>query len=262
VSTLSQATSVSLSDIGYERVDTPDSGGAVPPVAPRSPISRGYTPSIANSPGLVGVASSGLPRVQVSPVPSLADAAFTGTGTGAASAVNTNYLLAGNVVTTTAGSGSVSIDHTGIGASPLPSATTASPITSAFTLVGSNTAVKTPILNQNDSFTSAVQLGKTFVLYKVSVSSAARVQIYASAATMQADAGRTISLAPADGAANGLVMDLNLALPVESSWLCSPVIIGANAEMPRSGSAYIRVTNLNAVTTPITVSLFYLTLEA
>lgn len=106
-----------------------------------------------------------------------------------------------------------------------------------------------------------MQLGRTFAVFRVSVSAPARVQLYSSAAAQAADAGRPTTTAPTYGLATGLIMDLNLLQSSEFAWMLSPVALGANVEQPRSPSAYLTVTNPVASSTPITVTLFYLPME-
>jgi hypothetical protein len=97
-----------------------------------------------------------------------------------------------------------------------------------------------------------------FILYKVTVSSPARVELYSTYSFQTLDQGRAASTPVSIGSENGIIGDFNLALATESPWICSPAPTGFNGDDPISSTIYVTVTNLTASSSPITVSLFYL----
>jgi len=97
-----------------------------------------------------------------------------------------------------------------------------------------------------------------FILYKVAVSSPARVELYSTSSFQTLDQGRSASTPVSLGSENGIIGDFNLVLSSESPWICSPAPTGFNGDDPISSTVYITVTNLTASSSTVTVSLSYL----
>jgi hypothetical protein len=107
---------------------------------------------------------------------------------------------------------------------------------------------------------TSLQMSPLFILYKVTVSSPARVELYSTSGAQTLDRGRPATTPVSSGTENEVIGDFNLALSTESPWLCSPAPTGFNGDDPISSTIYLTVTNLNPSTSPITVSLSYLPL--
>jgi hypothetical protein len=132
--------------------------------------------------------------------------------------------------------------------------------TTSLTLAPTNTGIKTDSISQGVPFLTSIQMAPLFLLYKVTVSSPARVELYSTSSAQNSDKGRLVSTPVSLGTENEIIGDFNLALSTESPWLCSPAPTGFNGDDPISSTIYLTVTNLNPSTVPIIVSLFYLPL--
>lgn len=129
-------------------------------------------------------------------------------------------------------------------ATPLPSRATAS--------------VTTAALAPGATGTATISLAKGYQLLGITVSAAARVRLYTTAAAMSADASRNVDVEPAWNA--GVVMDFVAAGSTSGAF--SPTAPGINNESTPSASIPISVTNRSASSTAITVSFTYLPEEA
>ncbi len=118
----------------------------------------------------------------------------------------------------------------------------------------------TAVLADDDAETGTVALAKSFLLFKVQVSGAARVQIYSSEAARDADAGRAVGTPPTPGTSHGLIGEWYL------DGVAAPLTFIASPEMPGVNStddvniAY-RVTNLSGGAAAITVTLCFVPCE-
>jgi hypothetical protein len=126
--------------------------------------------------------------------------------------------------------------------------------------VPTNTGITTPAISRGVPFLASIQMSPLFLLYKVTVSSPARVELYCTASSQASDRGRRSTTPVSLGTENGIIGDFSLALSSEAVWLCSPAPTGFNGDDPISSTIYLTITNLQASTKPITVSLFYLPL--
>lgn len=123
-------------------------------------------------------------------------------------------------------------------------------------------SITTPVLSQNQNYSGTIVLAKTYIILKVGVSAAARVRVYVTQSAAANDIGRGTASPVALGLQNGIVGDWLLQSPSEFSWLCSPAPTGYNGDEPTTSTAYITVTNPNASSNTIQVSLTYASLES
>lgn len=123
-------------------------------------------------------------------------------------------------------------------------------------------SINTPVLNQNQTYSGTIVLAKTYIILKVGVTAAARVRVYVTQSFATNDIGRSAATPVSLGLQNGIVGDWLLQASSEFSWLCSPAPVGYNGDEPTTSTAYITVTNPNASSNSIQVSLTYATLES
>lgn len=235
--TLAQATSKSIDEIGFEHVsETNGSPDASPVSAPVASYLRSPTPPTGVSADALNLfgQNSAVPQARLFSVPQLSD--DTGGGT---SVITQTVSVSGGTSTSGGGSSIVVAQAAAV-----------------------NAAVTTPILNQNDSFQSGVQMAKTFVLIKVAVSSPARVRLYSSLAAQVGDVGRAPATPVPLGTQTGILGDFYLETVADSDWTCSPPVVGFNAEAARSATIFVTVTNIFASTTPVTASFLFVPLES
>lgn len=124
------------------------------------------------------------------------------------------------------------------------------------------TAITTPSINQNEPYTAVMDIARSFVLLRVSVSSSARVEFYSTASSQTNDISRSASTPITLGSPIDLIGDFYLFDSSELVWTCSPAPTGFNGDSPSSASIYVTVTNLNPTSAPITVSILYFPLES
>jgi hypothetical protein len=133
--------------------------------------------------------------------------------------------------------------------------------TETVTLSVKNASITTPVLNPSQAYTSTLTLSRAFAIFQVTATAAARIRLYATAATQTLDLSRASTAAPAFGTTQGLILDLTLdTSPYQ--WLCSPIPIGANGDSPTSPASYITITQIAPMSGPITASVQYLPLES
>ena len=177
---------------------------------------------------------------------------FTPADTGSAGATDLDGLS--DVTITTPSTGQVlkyngttwinDVDATG-GGSGLQSRTTAAQATSA----GHADATAESI---------TIAAGKTYALHKIQTSAAAWVTVYTSQAARTADASRPETTDPLPGA--GVVAEVITS--DGATVALSPGIIGYNDESTPAAEAYLKVVNKSGSTQPITVTLYFVALEA
>lgn len=98
----------------------------------------------------------------------------------------------------------------------------------------------------------------TFALLQVQVDRSSRVQFYSTAAFRDADT-RAYGVPPSPAEQNGIIADFGLG--GAETWVCSPPVVGANADSSPSGVVYYRITNLSGSTSTVTVTLTIVPLE-
>jgi hypothetical protein len=134
--------------------------------------------------------------------------------------------------------------------------------TTVTTKVGTiqSASVTTPVINQNQSFTATLNTSTAFVPLTVSVSKAARVELYATKAAQSSDLLRPITTSPGPGTEQGLLLDVYLDT-APFSWAVTPATACANNDSPQVALSYITVTNPAPMSVAITVTVRYLILK-
>lgn len=237
--TLAQATSKSVEQLGLTPSPALDPPTGRPPIVADPPgLNFDRTPTPASNVTFGTIRTfhdiETTPTVRILAAPQLSE------DTGQGNTTVTNVVGGGGAGTSTGGGGGTIVT--------VPN-------------ISKNTAFVTPAISQGQIYQTTISLSAAFLLFQVSVSSPARVELYATGAAQLSDAGRAITTPILLGSSTGLIADFALALPTEAKWLCSPVVVGANGDTPQSPTCYVSVTNLNASTVPITVSFLYLPLE-
>jgi len=103
-----------------------------------------------------------------------------------------------------------------------------------------------------------IAAGKTYALHKIQTSAAAWVTVYTSQAARTADASRPETTDPLPGA--GVVAEVITS--DGATVALSPGIIGYNDEGTPAAEAYLKVVNKSGTAQPITVTLYFVALEA
>jgi hypothetical protein len=104
-----------------------------------------------------------------------------------------------------------------------------------------------------------VALGKSFNLLSVQVDKKCRVELYANAAKRTADVARPIGTDPTPGSSHGVVCDF--ALTSAQTFICSPVIDGANMESVPVVDIPYTITNIALTAQAITVTFVFVRTE-
>jgi len=117
-------------------------------------------------------------------------------------------------------------------------------------------SVTTPVLNPGDQFIGTILLAKSFYLIQLTVSLGARVQLYSTATYQSLDLGRAVITPVGLGTNQGLIFDAALdTAPIV--WQCNPVPLGANADTPQTNAIYVTITNIDVVSSPVSVTFTY-----
>jgi hypothetical protein len=103
---------------------------------------------------------------------------------------------------------------------------------------------------------TTITLSKGYTLLSIATSKPARVQLYATAAAMTADAGRAVGTDP-----TVLGVALDYVTTGTSANLLSPPVTGFNEESSPSATISMRVTNNDSTSGAITVTLVWLKVE-
>ena len=168
---------------------------------------------------------------------------FTGSGSNLTNVVTS--LTAGSGISIDQSTGAVTVTATGGGGSGLQSRTT---VTGTTASIG---------VGATDNIT--VTAGRSYMLHKVGVSTAAWVRIYTDATNRTADASRLEITDPDPG--SGVIAEV-VTTGISTTALMTPGVVGFNNDTPASTNVYLAVTNKGATTQTIDVTLHYLTLEA
>lgn len=105
-----------------------------------------------------------------------------------------------------------------------------------------------------------VALGKSGIIYAVTLSAPGRLRLYATSAERTADAARVAGEDP--GFNSGLLLDLLLNTDTGLTWALSPKAVFENGDGPASTSIYYAVENLSGAAAAITVTITAVTLES
>lgn len=119
----------------------------------------------------------------------------------------------------------------------------------------------TPVTPVAANVTGSIILGRSFILFSVSVDTYARVRLYGSQSYQQTDLLRPIGTDPTV-AEPGIIVDLVLSgSPNLYDFTLSPMVNGSNIEPILTNTIYYTVTNLSSATTAVSMSFNRLVLE-
>lgn len=118
----------------------------------------------------------------------------------------------------------------------------------------------TPVLGPGATFQIAItKMSRSFQLLNVSSSSAARIELYGTAAAQLADISRALDTPPAAGTTQGLITDI--ALDTSPFTWNFQNRIGANGDVPQNPECYVTITNIGGAAVAITVTIQFVPLE-
>jgi hypothetical protein len=118
----------------------------------------------------------------------------------------------------------------------------------------------TASLNDTVAETGTMTIAKSLVVLKVTSDRACRVQLYATAALRDADAGRAVGATPTGQ--HGCFLDCYLDTDTSYSFIVDDPQTGANLEASPSSSIAYRVTNNSGFTSTVTVNIIAIPLES
>jgi hypothetical protein len=121
-------------------------------------------------------------------------------------------------------------------------------------------SVTTPVLAVAQTYAMTIPTSTVFVPLTVTVSGAARVELYGTRAAQTGDLFRPNTTTPGPGTEQAILLDVT----VDSSpftWVVTPTLPASNSDTPRQPLSYISVTNIAGLTQAITVSVQYLVLK-
>lgn len=120
-------------------------------------------------------------------------------------------------------------------------------------------SIKTNTLAPGASFTSTVQMSKSFQLLSLAASAAMRFELYGTNSAQTADAGRGLDIPPAAGSTQNIICDVALdTAPYQWAYQSR---VGANGDSPQSATVYVTITNIGTVNAALTATLTYVPLE-
>ena len=103
-------------------------------------------------------------------------------------------------------------------------------------------------------------MAKAFVLLTVSLSAAARIELYSTLAAQTSDLHRPSTVGPGFGVEQGIITDIVLDT---APYVWQAVnVIGANADTPQTQNVYISVTNLSAASQTYVVSIQFVPVQS
>lgn len=119
-------------------------------------------------------------------------------------------------------------------------------------------SVTTTSLADGASDNVSVVAAKSYLLQKIETSAAAWVTLYTDPNARTADASRNQTTDPAPG--GGVLAEI--ITTAATTQLITPGTIGFNNDSPATDNVYLKVVNQSGTTTPVTVTLTYVQLEA
>jgi len=151
-------------------------------------------------------------------------------------------------------SGTTTVNTTVISGSSGGGSSSGSSITAA------QAVVKTPVIFPGNKFVGSFTMPKSFQLLSIAVGSPCRVQLYGTALAQTQDLSRALDAPPGAGTAQNIICDVALdTVPYQWSFQNR---IGANADTPQVGTVYVTITNLDATSDAVTLTIQYVGLES
>jgi hypothetical protein len=134
------------------------------------------------------------------------------------------------------------------------SSTTNNPATSQ------TVSISTATISPGATYTGIITMAKAFVLLTLSLSAAARIELYGTLNAQTADLHRPPTIGPGFGVEQGIITDIVLDT---APYVWQAVnVIGANADTPQTQNIYISVTNLSAASQAYVVSIQYVPIQS
>jgi hypothetical protein len=134
------------------------------------------------------------------------------------------------------------------------SSTTNNPATSQ------TTSISTATISPGATYTGVITMAKAFVLLNLSVSDAARIELYSTLAGQTSDLHRPSTQGPGYGTEQAIITDIVLDT-APFVWQAVNVV-GANGDTPQSQNIYISVTNLTNASQTYVISIQYVPVQS
>lgn len=158
-------------------------------------------------------------------------------------------LLSGNISTTSTSTVVVTGGESGSGST---SVTNNPPL-------AMNASVTTPALTPGQVYLATITLAKAFLPIAVTVSAAARVELYGTSIAQTLDQSRGPTTPPAN-TIQGLISDVTL-VPPQLTWYYVNTV-GTNQNSTQTTTIYITITNNGTAVTAITASILFVPAES
>lgn len=139
------------------------------------------------------------------------------------------------------------------------SSSSSSSTTTTATIKAAQAALTTPLLQPNTKFTHSIAMSKSFQLLTVTVTGAARVEMYGNTTAQSLDMARGLDVPPPAGTMQNIICDVILDT-APYTWAFQDRV-GANNDNPQTANAYLTITNVGTVATALTVTIVYVPLE-
>jgi hypothetical protein len=134
------------------------------------------------------------------------------------------------------------------------SSTTNNPATSQ------TASISTAAISPGATYTGIITMAKAFVLLTVSLSAAARIELYSTLNGQNSDIHRPSTQGPGYGTEQAIITDI--VLDTAPYFWQAVNVIGANGDTPQSQNIYISVTNLSAASQTYVVSISYVPVQS
>jgi hypothetical protein len=149
------------------------------------------------------------------------------------------------------GAGSTSTTTTIVTSS---SSTTNNPATSQ------TASISTATISPGATYTGVITMAKAFVLLNLSVSAAARIELYSTLAAQSSDLHRPSTIGPGYATEQGIITDIVLDT---APYVWQAVnVIGANGDTPQTQNIYVSLTNLSAASQTYVVSIQFVPVQS
>jgi hypothetical protein len=125
---------------------------------------------------------------------------------------------------------------------------------------GKTVSITTATISPGTTYTGIITMAKAFVLLTVSLSAAARIELYGTLNAQTSDLHRPPTIGPGYGVEQGIITDLVLDT-APYVWQ-SVNVIGANGDTPQTQNIYISVTNLSAASQAYVVSIQFVPVQS
>jgi hypothetical protein len=142
----------------------------------------------------------------------------------------------------------------------LVSSSSSSSSSTTATLAVATATTTTPTIGPNVKYTGVITLSKALQLLSVAVNSPARIQLYGTSTAQSSDLSRGLDAAPAAGTIQNIICDVVLDT-AQYKWTFQDRI-ASNGDSPQSAAIYVTITNLDATSDAITMTMNYVPIVA